>query len=121
MKTIATIDLEKLIFYAYHGCYKQEQVVGNKFEVNISIQTEISKPMESDNIEDALNYVKVYELVREEIMINSNLLENVTNRIVTRLMDEFSSILHIKIKVSKMNPPMGGQMKCVSLTIERSR
>lgn len=121
MSNIATIDLEKLEFYAYHGCYEQEQVVGNKFEVNISIKTDISTPMISDNIEDALNYVKVYELVREEIMINSHLLEHVTNRIMDRLMNEFESIIYLKAKVSKMNPPMGGEMRCVSMTLERNR
>lgn len=118
---IATIELEQMVFYAYHGCFVEEQVVGNKFEVNIAIQTDISTPMVSDQITDALNYVSVYEVVKEEIFKTSHLLEHVTNRIVTRLLKDFSTILSIRVKVSKMNPPMGGQMKCVSMTLERGR
>ena len=118
---IATIDLERMIFYAYHGCFKEEQVVGNKFQVDISIRTDVSVAMHSDSIKDALNYVKVYDVVKEEISKTSHLLEHVTHRIVDRLLKDFSTILYLRAKVSKMNPPMGGQMKCVSMTLERSR
>jgi dihydroneopterin aldolase len=51
------IDLEEMEFYAYHGCFREENVVGNRFLVNISIRTEMSKPMQTDNINDALYYV----------------------------------------------------------------
>jgi len=52
------------------------------------------------------------------MMKTSHLLEHVTGRIINRLINEFPAILHIKVKVSKMNPPMGGQMQNVSLTLE---
>jgi dihydroneopterin aldolase len=113
------IDLEEMEFYAYHGCYQEEKVVGNRFLVNVSIRTSIKKPVGSDNIKDALNYVKVYELVREEMQQTSNLLEHVTGRIMDSLYEHFPFIEWARIKVSKMNPPMGGQMKKVSLTMER--
>jgi 7,8-dihydroneopterin aldolase/epimerase/oxygenase len=118
-QNIATIDLEEMVFYAYHGCFKEEQMVGNRFLVNISLQTEVSVPMQSDRIQDALNYVKVYDAVKEEMMITSHLLEHVTGRIIKRLMNDFPAILHARVKVSKMNPPMGGQMQNVSVTLER--
>lgn len=118
---IATIDLERMVFYAYHGCFKEEQVVGNKFQVDITIRTDISVAMQSDSIKDALNYVNVYNAVKEEISVTSHLLENVTHRVVSRLMNDFTTILYVRAKVSKMNPPMGGQMNCVSITLERDR
>lgn len=118
-QNIATIDLEEMVFYAYHGCFKEEQMVGNRFLVNISLQTEVSLPMQSDRIQDALNYVKVYDAVKEEMMITSHLLEHITGRIIERLMNDFPAILHARVKVSKMNPPMGGQMQNVSVTLER--
>ncbi|WP_026473990.1 dihydroneopterin aldolase [Alkaliflexus imshenetskii] len=118
-KQTAIIDLEEMVFYAYHGCFKEEQVVGNSFIVNISLETEVSKPMLTDNIKDALNYVNVYNAVKEEMAINSHLLEHLTARIINRLFEQFSAILHATVKVSKMNPPMGGQMKSVSVTLKR--
>jgi 7,8-dihydroneopterin aldolase/epimerase/oxygenase len=118
-QNIATIDLEEMVFYAYHGCFKEEQMVGNRFLVNISLQTEVSVPMQSDRIQDALNYVKVYDAVKEEMMITSHLLEHVTGRIIKRLAKDFPAILHVRVKVAKMNPPMGGQMQNVSVTLER--
>ncbi len=118
-KQTAIIELEEMVFYAYHGCFKEEQVVGNSFIVNISLETEVSKPMLTDNIKDALNYVNVYNAVKEEMAINSHLLEHLTARIINRLFEQFPAIMHATVKVSKMNPPMGGQMKSVSVTLKR--
>ncbi len=120
-ENVATIDLERMVFYAYHGCFKEEQVVGNKFQVDITIRTDITAAMQSDSIKDALNYVNVYDAVKEEIYRTSHLLEHVTHRVVDRLLTDFPAILSVRAKVSKMNPPMGGQMKCVSMTLERKR
>ncbi len=113
------IELEEMEFYAYHGCFKEEQVVGNKFIVNIAIQVDVEKPAKTDNIKDALNYVSVYEITKKEIMINSHLVENVTERIVKTIHQKFDYIDWVRVKVSKMNPPMGGQMKAVSITMQR--
>nr|WP_321405914.1 dihydroneopterin aldolase [uncultured Carboxylicivirga sp.] len=116
--TIGLIELEEMEFYAYHGCYEQEQVVGNRFLVNIAIQTDCSVAADSDSINDALNYVSVYQLTKEQIMQNSHLLEHLTKRIINSIKSSFPQIISLKVKVSKMNPPMGGQMKCVSLTMK---
>nr|WP_319401220.1 dihydroneopterin aldolase [uncultured Carboxylicivirga sp.] len=117
-KVVGLIELEEMEFYAYHGCYEQEQVVGNRFLVNIAIKTDCTKASESDNINDALNYVSVYNLTKEQIMQNSHLLEHLTKRIIETIKSQFPQIITLRVKVSKMNPPMGGQMKCVSLTLE---
>ncbi|MGQ1891816.1 dihydroneopterin aldolase [Thermophagus sp. OGC60D27] len=113
------IELEEMEFYAYHGCFREENVVGNRFIVNIAIKTDMELPMNSDKIDDAINYVKVYNLVRIEMQRTSNLLEHVTSRILNALYRNFPQILWARVKVSKMNPPMGGQMEKVSVTLER--
>ncbi|GAF05346.1 dihydroneopterin aldolase [Saccharicrinis fermentans] len=113
------IELEEMEFYAYHGCFKEEQVVGNRFMVNIAIQVDVEKPSHSDNINDALNYVSVYELTRQEIQQNSHLVEHLTERILNAIHQKFDYVDWVKVKVSKMNPPMGGQMKAVSVTMQR--
>ncbi|MCW3805859.1 dihydroneopterin aldolase [Plebeiibacterium marinum] len=114
------IELEDMEFYAYHGCFKEEQVVGNRFIVNISIKTDIEKASKTDNIQDALNYVTVYEITKKEISEKSHLLEHLVGRIVDAIVKKFDYINWIKVKASKMNPPMGGQMKAVSVTLEKN-
>ena len=116
---IGRIELEEMTFYAYHGCFEEEQRVGNRYLVNISIDTDGSQPAQSDSIKDALNYVTVYELTREQMAIKSHLLEHVTARIIDAIYSEFPYIIQTTVKVSKMTPPMGGQMRCISLTMSR--
>ena len=111
------IELEEMEFYAYHGCFKEEQVVGNKFLVNISFSVECEIPSETDQLEDAINYVTIYEIIREQIMIKSHLLEHVTKRIINKIKESFPFVENLVVKVSKMNPPVGGQMRCVSVTM----
>ena len=116
---MGVIEIEGMEFYAFHGHFKEEQVVGNKFHVFIRMENNCANEAVSDELDDALDYHKVYTLIKEEMQIKSKLLENICNRILVRLYDEFDSVYHAKIKVSKINPPMGGQIQQVSVTMER--
>ncbi len=113
------IELEEMEFYAYHGHFKEEQIVGNKFLVNITIETDCSKAAKTDELEDALNYVSIYEITKEEMAVKSYLLESLVGRIINRIHSEFPQIISSKVKVSKLNPPMGGRMEKVSITFTR--
>ena len=113
------IHLENMEFYAYHGCFEEEQIAGNWFTVNLMLNTDMDKPGSTDQIEDALNYQTAYELVKSEMLIKSHLLENLATRILDSLFNTFTQLKHARVKVSKMNPPMGGRMDCVSVEIER--
>lgn len=109
------IRLEGMEFFAYHGCYEAEQIVGNKFLVGLTLETNISAPSLSDNIQDALNYHQAYIVVKEQMQIRSNLLEHIAHRTVEALYKAFPQIVKATIKVSKLNPPMGGQIRSVSV------
>ena len=61
------IELENMEFHACHGCYALEQVVGNRFLVNVTIEADLSKPARTDNVADTINYLTVFETVREQI------------------------------------------------------
>ena len=106
-------------FYAYHGHFAAEQVVGNRFLVDLTLITDCSKAAKTDDLNDALDYQVAYRIVKEEMEIKSHLLENVGDRILNRFAKEFSTIERVKIKISKLNPPMGGQIEKVSVTMER--
>ncbi|MBN2348429.1 MAG: dihydroneopterin aldolase [Bacteroidales bacterium] len=113
------IQLENMEFYAYHGYFKEEQIVGNKFIVNLTIETNTEKAEKSDLLHDTLNYHKAYNVVKTEMKKKSHLLENIASRILDALYDNFSTIQSATIKISKINPPMGGKLDCVSFTLTR--
>ncbi len=106
-------------FYAFHGHFKEEQIVGNKFLVDLTIETDMSAPAESDNLKDAVNYQRAYEIVKMEMGKKSHLLEHIAGRILNTLYAEMGGIKKATVKVSKMNPPIGGKIKSVSVIMER--
>ena len=113
------IQIENMEFYAYHGHFKEEQIVGNRFLVDLSIETDMQVPAKSDDLNDALNYQVAYNIVKEEMQIKSHLLEHIAGRILGSLYQNFITIKKATVKVSKMNPPMGGKMDRVSVTLSR--
>ncbi len=115
------IRLNGMEFYAYHGCYQEEQLIGNYFLVDMVMETDMAKASQNDNLSDALNYAEVYELVQQEMNINSHLLEHVCARILNRIFEHFPQLLWAEVQVAKLNPPIGGQVKSVSVKQQRKR
>ena len=113
------IEIEGMEFFAYHGHYKAEQIVGNRFLVDISVETNTDVAAKSDDLEDAVDYQKIYKLVKKEMAEKSHLLEHIAQRIINTVTDNFKQIYNIRVKISKMNPPMGGMIKKVSVTLEK--
>jgi 7,8-dihydroneopterin aldolase/epimerase/oxygenase len=113
------ILIKNMEFYSYHGHYAGERKIGNRFLVSVSIETDLQKPMETDRLEDALDYRGVYETVKEEMLVPSNLLEHVAGRIVDSLYRKFDTITKVTVKVTKLNPPLGGKTEGVSVVITK--
>ncbi len=111
------IQIEGMEFYAYHGCFEEEQIVGNKFLVDIKLETDMNKAGSTDSLEFALNYATVYELIKSEMAIKSKLLENVGKRILDSIHAQFPFVKHTTLKVSKLNPPVGGRVEKVSVVM----
>ncbi len=113
------IEIEGMEFYAYHGHYEEERIVGNRFLLDLRIEADCETSSKSDNIKDAVNYQVAYKIVKEQMLKKSHLLENIAQRILDALYENMKGIKKATIKVRKMNPPMGGQIKCVSVTLSR--
>jgi 7,8-dihydroneopterin aldolase/epimerase/oxygenase len=113
------IILEQMEFYAYHGCFQEEQIIGNRFIVNLELETNTAAAEISDKLSDTVNYQQVYNLVKAEMETKSHLLENIARRIVDKVMSAFPVISGIKLRISKMNPPLGGKMNAVSVELSR--
>jgi 7,8-dihydroneopterin aldolase/epimerase/oxygenase len=113
------IQIENMEFYSFHGHFKEERIVGNKFIVDLTIETDMKGPAESDNLKDAVNYQRAYELVKLEMEKKSHLLEHIAGRIIDAIYSEMEGIKKLTVKVSKMNPPMGGKIGSVSVIMSR--
>jgi len=113
------IRIEDMEFYAFHGHYKEEQIVGNHFLVDVVLETDTDKAGASDDLKDTLNYQKAYLVVKKEMDTSSNLLEHIATRILNALFSELSGIKKATVKVSKINPVMGGKIGRVSVEISR--
>jgi dihydroneopterin aldolase len=113
------IQIENMEFYSFHGHFKEERIVGNKFLVDLTIETDMKIPAESDNLKDAVNYQRVYEIVKQQMELKSHLLEHIAGRILDSIYAEMVGITRVTVKVSKMNPPMGGKIGSVSVILTK--
>ena len=104
-------------FYAHHGCFEQERAIGTHFRVDLVFETDTTKAEVTDNIDDTVSYLDVYQVVKREMEIPSNLLEHVARRIGEEVRSSFPAVTSVRVKVSKLNPPLGGQMESVSVEV----
>ena len=111
------ISIEGMEFYAYHGCFKEEQIIGTRFIVDIFLETETRESELTDDLHKTIDYQSVYRFIKEEMAIKSKLLEHLGRRILHRIQKEFPQVTDCRIKVSKMNPPVGGKVERVSVEL----
>lgn len=114
---MSIISIEGMEFFAYHGCFKEEQMIGTKFIVDLYLTVDTSKAEKTDNLVDTVNYQQVFRLVKKEMEITSKLLEHVGRRILDNVKSTFPQAEKATLKIRKMNPPLGGKMNFVSLTL----
>ncbi len=112
------IELQGMIFHAYHGVLPQETRVGGVFVVDLSFSMSHFKSLQTDNLADTVSYAEVYELVKAEMAIPSQLLEHVAGRILKALKTHFPELSGFTLKISKQSPPLGGEVKSASVIIE---
>jgi dihydroneopterin aldolase len=113
------IQIENMEFYSFHGHFREEQIVGNKFLVNLVIETDMKIPAGSDNLRDAVDYQKIYQITKLQMEKKSHLLEHIAGRIIDAIYAEMTGILKVTVKVSKMNPPVGGKIGSVTVVMSR--
>ncbi len=118
--TMDIISLEGMEFYAHHGCFAEEQKIGTRFTVDVHVAADLSRAAASDLLTDTLNYQEVYNIVRVEMERPSHLLEHVAGRIAAALTQKMEEVAQVTVKVSKLNPPLGGQVQASSVSLTRS-
>ena len=108
--------------YAYHGCLVEESKIGSEYRVDVSVNADLQPSAMSDDLQETVDYVHINKIVREEMAIRSKLLEHVAKRILDRIFREITIVDEATVAVSKINPPIGGnvQMVTVEMSLQRS-
>ena len=118
---MSKIAIEGMEFFSYHGHFEEESVIGTNFILDLEFETDTSSAEVTDRLEETVNYLSVYLSVKKQMEKSSLLIENVARRIVDALFEEYSPMESIKLKFTKVNPPLGGKMKGVSITLNEKR
>lgn len=116
-----TIKLKNIRTFSYHGCLVEESKIGSDYLVDLEIKADLKKSMQTDELADTVDYVHLNKIVTEEMAIRSKLLEHVAKRIVDRVFKEIPMVMNVIVGVSKINPPIGGDVQAVTIEIEESR
>src|SRR5690606_33485279 len=101
------IILENIRIYSNHGCLDEEALIGSDYLIDLEIHADLSKSAETDDLDDTVDYVHLNKIVKEEVSIRSKLLEKVAARVLERVQNEIPMVSYAKVKLSKMNPPIG--------------
>jgi 7,8-dihydroneopterin aldolase/epimerase/oxygenase len=118
LPAMGKILLEGMEFFAYHGCFAEEQIIGTRFVVDLEFNYDTAKAEKGDHLADAVNYQDVYRVVKEEMDKKSYLLEHVARRILDAVRNSFPVTTHFRIRISKVNPPIGGKVAQVCCVLE---
>ena len=115
------IYLKNVRCYSFHGCLKEESVIGSEYLVNLWVSGLLGNSIVSDKIEDAIDYVFLNKIIVEEMAIPSKLLESISQRILSRILNEDKRVLRVTVSVSKVCPPINGDVESVSVKLSKKR
>ena len=115
------IKVENIRLYAYHGCLDEEGKIGSEYRVDVTAKADLSKSAKTDDLDDTVDYVHLNKIVKEEMAIRSKLLETVADKILVRILKEIPMVKKTMVKVSKINPPIGGNVAMVTIKMSKER
>lgn len=115
------IKLKNIKIYAYHGCLVEEKKIGSDYRIDLTVKADLTDSAVSDKLSDTVDYVHLNKIVKEEMAIRSKLLEHAAERILVRILDEISMVEKVTVDVSKINPPIGGNVEMVTIRRTKKR
>ncbi len=112
------INVNGIKLYAFHGCLEEEAIIGANYIVDVKIETDFSIAQVSDQLSKTVDYVSVYDIVKSMMSIRSRLIEHAASMIADELIKQLPDIQRTEVTVTKLNPPMNGDVGEVSVTVE---
>src|SRR6476661_10035262 len=101
------VALENIRFFAYHGYYPEEQVLGTSFLVTIETESDVFGSGE-DDLTNTVNYERLFSIAKAEMEVPRKLLETVAHAILEQIRHEFLAVKTIRVAIRKQHPPLGG-------------
>ena len=115
------IKLTNIRTFSYHGCLEEEAKIGSNYSVDLTIKTNLEPSSKTDELTDTVDYVDLNRIVVEEMAIRAKLLEHVAQRIIDRILKELQMVTKIEVEVTKLNPPIGGDVEGVTIIMKKKR
>lgn len=116
------ICLRNLVFYAYHGVHPEEARLGQRFEVDLVVTTDLRRAAATDSLEDTVSYAELYEVVRQRATGQRfNLLEALGGAIAGDVLSGFPTVATASVTIRKPAVPIPGPLDCVAVTVNRHR
>ena len=115
------IKLDNIRVFAQHGCLNEETKIVSDYIVDLKVKASLKKSANSDELKDTVDYVLLNKIVKEEMAIPTKLLEAVAKRIIHRIFKESKMVKKVSVSVSKVNPPIGGDVEMVTIKMISSR
>ena len=115
------IVVENIRVFANHGCLAEETKIGSDYRVDLEVKADLLTSAKTDELSDTVDYVFLNNVVREEMAQPSKLLETVAKRILDRIFSEDTMVSKAKVSVSKINPPIGGDVEMVTINMKQKQ
>jgi len=115
------IKVENIRVFAYHGCLKEETKIWSDYRVDLEVKADLQTSAVTDKLSDTVDYVFLNKVIKEEMEIASHLLETVAKRILNRIFNEDELVKKATVWVSKLNPPIGGDVESVTIKMTDKR
>lgn len=115
------IKLNNIRTFSFHGCMDEEAKIGSDYRIDLQAKGDFTQAASSDELANTIDYVHLNKIVKEEMDKRSKLLEHVCQRIIDRILLEIKMVEEIKVAVSKINPPIGGDVESVTVEMQGIR
>jgi 7,8-dihydroneopterin aldolase/epimerase/oxygenase len=115
------VALEGMEFFAYHGFYDEEQKMGNKYSVDVAVETDLTAAAQHDSLAETINYERLYKIIARVMGQPSRLLETLTLQIILEVFHTFAGAERVEVSISKFNPPIGGVCRQARVTMSKAR
>jgi dihydroneopterin aldolase len=112
------ILVQGINIYAFHGCLEEESKIGSDYIVDVELTTNFMHSTATDELEDTIDYVEINQIVEKEMLQRSKLIEHVAYRIIKTIKAKYESVIGLKVKVTKIAPPINGNVDKVAVIIE---
>ena len=115
------IRLNDIRLFARHGVLEQERDTGGDFRVSMAVGYDFSRALNTDCVNDTLNYAQLFQVVKSQMDIPSRLIEHVAGRIAKQVLSRWPEAQYVKVDITKVNPPMHADCKGAVVSLRMSR